>query len=57
MAPLGAVKVIYNSEHLSVAGCLRNVLSQEPDKELAVRLRAANMTQDHPQSCTSSNST
>ena len=44
MAPLGAVKVIYNSEHLSVAGCLRNVLSQEPDKELAVRLRAANMT-------------
>ena len=41
---LMAVRVIYNSEHLSVAGCLRNVLSQDPDKELAVRLRAANMT-------------
>ena len=35
---------IYNSDHLSVAGCLTNVLSQEADKELAVRLKAANMT-------------
>ena len=46
MGPLGAVEVIYNSEHLSVAGfrMSTNVLGQSPDKELAVRLRAANMT-------------